>query len=206
MTKRMKMKINSKDFRVRPGEKVKLEEWPTTVRPICGTKNRYQKLLGEHVAQLTARQRLHYASDRYALLLIFQGMFGAQLRLFRSHFGLFGAHLGVFNPRLGLFGARLRLFGPRLRFLNARLGLFGARFGLFGPRLGVLNPRLGLLNPRFRPFDAGFRPHYPRVMAGDVSVRVVLFCVASIVRRGLGWGLGRWWFKLGYHSVFVIHV
>jgi PPK2 family polyphosphate:nucleotide phosphotransferase len=70
----MKMKINSKDFRVRPGEKVKLEEWPTTVKAICGTKNRYQKLLGEHVAQLTARQRLHYASDRYALLLIFQGM------------------------------------------------------------------------------------------------------------------------------------
>ena len=34
----------------------------------------YQKLLGEHVAQLTARQHLHYASDRYALLLIFQGM------------------------------------------------------------------------------------------------------------------------------------
>ena len=30
--------------------------------------------LEEHVTQLTARQRLHYASDRYALLLIFQGM------------------------------------------------------------------------------------------------------------------------------------
>ena len=68
------MKINSKDFRVRPGKKVKLGEWPTTVKPICRTKKRYQKLLEEHVAQLTARQRLHYASDRYALLLIFQGM------------------------------------------------------------------------------------------------------------------------------------
>ena len=32
------MKINSKDFRVRPGEKVKLGEWPTTVKPICKTK------------------------------------------------------------------------------------------------------------------------------------------------------------------------
>ena len=70
----MKMKINSKDFRVRPGDKVKLGEWPTTVKPICRTKKRYQKLLGEHVAQLTALQRLHYASDRYALLLIFQAM------------------------------------------------------------------------------------------------------------------------------------
>jgi glucose-6-phosphate 1-dehydrogenase len=27
----MKMKINSKDFRVRPGEKVQLREWPTPV-------------------------------------------------------------------------------------------------------------------------------------------------------------------------------
>ena len=28
----MKMKINSKDFRVRPGEKVTLKEWPTIVK------------------------------------------------------------------------------------------------------------------------------------------------------------------------------
>jgi hypothetical protein len=27
------MKIDSKDFGVRPGEKVKLSEWPTTVKP-----------------------------------------------------------------------------------------------------------------------------------------------------------------------------
>ena len=47
------MKINSKDFRVRPGEKVKLGEWPTIVKPICKSKKRYQKLLGEHVEQLT---------------------------------------------------------------------------------------------------------------------------------------------------------
>jgi len=68
------MKINSKDFRVRPGEKVKLREWPTIVPPFCKSKKRYQKLLGEHVEQLAWLQRRHYASDRYALLLIFQGM------------------------------------------------------------------------------------------------------------------------------------
>jgi hypothetical protein len=28
-----KMKIKSKDFRVRRGEKVKLKEWPTMVKP-----------------------------------------------------------------------------------------------------------------------------------------------------------------------------
>jgi PPK2 family polyphosphate:nucleotide phosphotransferase len=71
------MKINSKDFRVRPGAKVKLNEWPTMVPPVCKSKKRYQKLLEAHVEELSALQNLHYASNRYALLLIFQGMDGA---------------------------------------------------------------------------------------------------------------------------------
>jgi PPK2 family polyphosphate:nucleotide phosphotransferase len=71
------MSINSKDFRMRPGEKVKLREWPTVVLPFCKSKKRYQKVLGEHVEELSSLQRLHYASNRYALLLIFQGMDGA---------------------------------------------------------------------------------------------------------------------------------
>jgi PPK2 family polyphosphate:nucleotide phosphotransferase len=68
------MKINSKDFRVRAGKKVTLREWPTTVKPFFKSKKRYQELLGEHVEELSSLQRLHYASNRYALLLIFQGM------------------------------------------------------------------------------------------------------------------------------------
>jgi PPK2 family polyphosphate:nucleotide phosphotransferase len=70
----MKMKINSKEFRVRPGEKVNLKEWPTIVKPFCKSKKRYQKLLDEHVEEMSALQQLQYASNRYALLLIFQGM------------------------------------------------------------------------------------------------------------------------------------
>ena len=68
------MRINSKDFRVRPGEKVKLKEWPTIVKPFYKSKKRYQKLLEEHVEELSSLQRLLYASNRYALLLIFQAM------------------------------------------------------------------------------------------------------------------------------------
>jgi PPK2 family polyphosphate:nucleotide phosphotransferase len=68
------MKINSKDFRVRPGEDVKLRDCPTVVKPFCESKKQYRKLLGEHVEELSSLQRLHYASNRYALLLIFQGM------------------------------------------------------------------------------------------------------------------------------------
>ena len=68
------MKIDSKDFRIHPGDKVALDEWPTIVKPYCKSKKRYQKLLEEHIGALSALQRLHYASGRYALLLIFQGM------------------------------------------------------------------------------------------------------------------------------------
>ena len=68
------MKIISKDFRVRPGKKVALKEWPTVVKPFFKSKNGYRKLLEEHVEELSSLQSLHYASGRYALLLIFQGM------------------------------------------------------------------------------------------------------------------------------------
>jgi len=44
------------------------------VKPICKSKKRYRKLLEAHVEELSALQGLHYASNRYALLLIFQGM------------------------------------------------------------------------------------------------------------------------------------
>jgi PPK2 family polyphosphate:nucleotide phosphotransferase len=68
------MKINPKDFRVRPGKKVKLMDWPTKVKPFYKSKKRYQELLEEHVAKLSTLQRLHYASGRYALLIIFQAL------------------------------------------------------------------------------------------------------------------------------------
>ena len=61
------MKINSKDFRVRPGKKVKLSKWPTIVKPFFKSKEQYQELLGEHVEKLSSLQQLHYASNRYAL-------------------------------------------------------------------------------------------------------------------------------------------
>jgi len=68
------MKIDSKDFRVQPGHKVRLSKWPTSVKPICESKRDYKKLLEKQVEELSWLQNLHYASNRYALLLIFQGM------------------------------------------------------------------------------------------------------------------------------------
>jgi len=68
------MKINSRDFRVPPGKKVELKKWPTQVAPVYRSKKQYHKLLEAHVEALSSRQQLHYASHRYALLLIFQAM------------------------------------------------------------------------------------------------------------------------------------
>jgi PPK2 family polyphosphate:nucleotide phosphotransferase len=70
----MKMKISSKDFCVREGEEVNLTKWPTKVDPVYKSKEQYEELLREHVAQLSAQQELLYASNRYAVLLIFQAM------------------------------------------------------------------------------------------------------------------------------------
>src|ERR1700689_4273656 len=67
------MKIDSKDFRV-TGKTVKLRKWPTVVKPVYKSKEQYQELLAEHIEKLSSLQHLHYASHRYALLLIFQGM------------------------------------------------------------------------------------------------------------------------------------
>ena len=40
----MKMKINSKDFRVREGHEVDLKKWPTKVDPVYKSKEQYKKL------------------------------------------------------------------------------------------------------------------------------------------------------------------
>jgi len=68
------MKINSKDFRVREGDDVNLKKWPTRVDPVYKSKDEYQKLLGDHVAELSSQQQLLHASNRHAVLLIFQAM------------------------------------------------------------------------------------------------------------------------------------
>jgi hypothetical protein len=64
------MKIKSKNFRVRPGARLKLNEWPTKVKLFCKSKKHYKKLLEEHVEALSALQQLHYASHRSKILFI----------------------------------------------------------------------------------------------------------------------------------------
>jgi len=68
------MKIKSRYFQVQEGDKVNLKKWPTRVKPLYKSKEQYQKLLEDQVSELSALQQLHYASNRYAVLLIFQAM------------------------------------------------------------------------------------------------------------------------------------
>ena len=74
MATTMKIKIDAEQFRVSPAEGVALGERKTRVKAFYKSKHEYKKLLEHHVESLAELQRLHYASGRRALLLVFQGM------------------------------------------------------------------------------------------------------------------------------------
>ncbi len=59
---------------MREGDEVNLKKWPTKVDPVYKSKEQYKEFLEDYVERLSSLQKLHYASDRYALLLIFQAM------------------------------------------------------------------------------------------------------------------------------------
>ncbi len=68
------MTIRKKDFVVKPGRNVRLEDWPTLVDPVYASKKQYRSLLEEQVSALSDQQQLLYASNAHAVLLIFQAM------------------------------------------------------------------------------------------------------------------------------------
>jgi PPK2 family polyphosphate:nucleotide phosphotransferase len=68
------MKIDTKDYLVRPGKKIDLKEWPTKVKPYFGSKDAYKEILEQHVKRLESLQELLYGANKYAVLIIFQGM------------------------------------------------------------------------------------------------------------------------------------
>jgi PPK2 family polyphosphate:nucleotide phosphotransferase len=68
------VKIQSNDFRVHPEKEFTFSDRPTVIKPFCKSKKQYRKTLESHIAELSSLQQLHYASHRYALLLVFQGI------------------------------------------------------------------------------------------------------------------------------------
>jgi PPK2 family polyphosphate:nucleotide phosphotransferase len=68
------VKIDIKDFRAPAGEKIRLKKWATTIKPLYRSEKHYKKLLAADVVDLDGLQNLLYASNGYAVLLIFQAM------------------------------------------------------------------------------------------------------------------------------------
>jgi PPK2 family polyphosphate:nucleotide phosphotransferase len=68
------MTIKSKEFAVHEGAHVDLKSWPTKIESVYKSKKDYLQQLEEHVSQLKLQQEMLYASNRFALLLIFQAM------------------------------------------------------------------------------------------------------------------------------------
>ena len=68
------MKIDPRDFCVSAGKKIRLKQWPTKISPFYKSGKHYRELLADDVGELSALQRLLYASNRYSVLLIFQAM------------------------------------------------------------------------------------------------------------------------------------
>ncbi|HLK92617.1 MAG TPA: ADP-polyphosphate phosphotransferase [Polyangia bacterium] len=68
------MKEVSERCRIPEGASVDLGDWPTSVRSLYRSKAEYHALLAGHVERLQKLQRLLYASNQFALLVIFQAM------------------------------------------------------------------------------------------------------------------------------------
>ena len=68
------MIIQANDFRVPEDATVDLNKWATRVKELYTSKEQYKKCLNEQIEELSELQRLLYAYNRYALLLIFQAM------------------------------------------------------------------------------------------------------------------------------------
>jgi len=71
------MKISTKDFQVRAGANFRLKEWPTRVKPFYKSDEDCKQQIAAHIRELSERQSLLYADNRYAVLLIFQAMAAA---------------------------------------------------------------------------------------------------------------------------------
>ena len=70
----MSKKINAEEFRVEPESKVRLGKWPTLAEPFYQSQEDYQSILKSQIKELSSLQQVHYASNQFALLLIFQAM------------------------------------------------------------------------------------------------------------------------------------
>jgi PPK2 family polyphosphate:nucleotide phosphotransferase len=98
----MKPKLDSALFRVTAGEKVNLKRCATLGKLAYKSKVHYHELLEARVEELSSLQSVHYADNRYAVLLILQGMDAAGkdgvIRHVMSHVNPQGCQVFSFKP------------------------------------------------------------------------------------------------------------
>lgn len=68
------VKMNRNNFQVGYNKTIKLEDYPTIINSFYTSKDDYKNQLKKQVETLNQLQQRHYASNHYALLLIFQGI------------------------------------------------------------------------------------------------------------------------------------
>src|SRR5271154_1281585 len=66
--------IRTKKYRAEPGQPIDLADWPTKAEPVRGSRAELDALLTTHRQELTELQGRLYASNRYAVLVVLQGM------------------------------------------------------------------------------------------------------------------------------------
>lgn len=70
----MKLPCALSDFRIEPKTRRRLADRPTSIKPLYSSKSDYRKLLASSSDEIADLQNVLYAHNRYALLLVFQGM------------------------------------------------------------------------------------------------------------------------------------
>jgi PPK2 family polyphosphate:nucleotide phosphotransferase len=68
------MNIHSEGFKVGQGSNVDLDQWATEIDPVYASKSKYHKGLKAQIESLSDYQQRLYASNKNALLIIFQAM------------------------------------------------------------------------------------------------------------------------------------
>ncbi len=66
--------IESGRFRVAPGSRPRLADQDSLIAPFYASRGDYRRQLQRHVKALSRLQRVHYAANAHALLVIFQAM------------------------------------------------------------------------------------------------------------------------------------
>jgi len=66
--------INSNDYTIKEGRKINLNKINTKTTPYYQSKKEYKKILKKQIKQMSELQQVHYAANKYSVLIIFQAM------------------------------------------------------------------------------------------------------------------------------------